>query len=92
MIGSIVVEAIVYDPQSLKEKRSVLKSVITRIRQRYNVSIVESDFQDVWQRTEWSIISVGTAKTQAEKELQKALAIIDNHPNLEITNVSWEWL
>ncbi|MDG5788993.1 DUF503 domain-containing protein [Evansella sp. AB-P1] len=92
MIGTIIVEGIVYEAQSLKEKRSVLKSVITRIRQRYNISIIESDHQDVWQRVEWSLVSIGTTRTQAEKELQKALAIIDSHPTLEVTKVSWEWL
>lgn len=92
IIGSIIVEAILYDAQSLKDKRSVLKSVSTRIRQKYNVSITESDHQDVWQRTEWIIVSVGTVRTQAEKELQRALTIIDSHPDLEVTKVDWEWL
>ncbi|MDQ0253669.1 uncharacterized protein YlxP (DUF503 family) [Evansella vedderi] len=92
ILGTIIVDAIIYDAQSLKDKRSVLKSVSTRIRQRYNVSITESDHQDVWQRTQWIVVSVGTARTQVEKELQRALTVIDNHPDLEVTTVDWEWL
>ncbi|MCD8511655.1 MAG: DUF503 domain-containing protein [Bacillus sp. (in: Bacteria)] len=92
MIGSLTVEAILYDAQSLKDKRSVLQSVSTRIRQKFNVSIVESNHQDVWQRTEWFIVSVGTARSQVEKELQRALAIFDSQGELEVTKVDWEWL
>ena len=92
IIGSIVVEAIVYNAQSLKQKRSVIKSVATRIRQRYNVSITESDHQNVWQRTEWAIVSVGTVRTQPEKELQRALAVIEDKHDLEVSRVTWEWL
>lgn len=92
IIGLIQVEALLYESQSLKEKRSVLQSVTTKIKQRFNVSIIESNYQDVWQRTEWTIVSVGTSRIQVEKEIKRALSIIDNHPNLEVTSVQWEWL
>lgn len=92
IIGCLIVEAILYNAHSLKDKRSVLQSVSTRIRQKFNVSIAESDHQDVWQRTEWIIVSVGTARSQVEKELQRALSIFDSQGDLEVTKVDWEWL
>ncbi|UCZ51683.1 DUF503 domain-containing protein [Bacillus shivajii] len=91
IIGTLIVEALLYDPQSLKEKRSILKSITTRIRQRYNVSVVESNHQNVWQRTEWTIVAVSTDKVQAEKELQKSLSIIDEHESVEVSQIMWEW-
>lgn len=92
IIGTVVVEAFFYNSHSLKEKRSILKSITSKIKQRYNVSIIESDHQNLWQRTEWTIVSVGTSRTQVEKEIQKSLSIIENHSNLEVTRVHWEWL
>ncbi|MBU9714510.1 DUF503 domain-containing protein [Evansella tamaricis] len=92
IIGTMIVEGIVFDAQSLKDKRSVLKSIGTRVRQKYNVSIIESNHQDVWQRTEWTMVCVGTSKLQVEKELKRAFTIIDNHSDLEVTGVTWEWL
>lgn len=92
IIGTITVEAMIYQSNSLKDKRSVIKSISTKIKQRYNVSIVESNHQNVWQRTEWMICSVGTTRAQVEKELQRALAIIDHDVNIEVTAVHWEWL
>ena len=82
----------IYESNSLKNKRSVIKSISTKIKQRYNVSMVESNHQNVWQRTEWTIVSVGTTRTQVEKELQRALAMIDHDINIEVTTLHWEWL
>ncbi|ADU30712.1 DUF503 domain-containing protein [Evansella cellulosilytica] len=92
IIGLVVVEALIMNAHNLKDKRSVLKSVITKAKQRYNVSIVESSHQDVWQRAEWSIVTVGNSRTQAETEIRRAVSIIDNHPDTEITSINWEWL
>ena len=36
---------------SLKDKRQVLRSVSGTVARRFNVSIAEVDFQDLWQRT-----------------------------------------
>ncbi|HWI48773.1 MAG TPA: DUF503 domain-containing protein, partial [Rummeliibacillus sp.] len=44
-------EFFVPSAHSLKEKRAVLQRMITRTKQKYNVSIAEIDHQDVWQRT-----------------------------------------
>ncbi|SER59722.1 DUF503 domain-containing protein [Salipaludibacillus aurantiacus] len=91
-IGSLIIEAMIYNAQSLKQKRSVTKSVAARLKQRLNVSIAEINHQDVWQRTEWAIVSVSAEKKQAEKELQKAISILETYNDLEITNITWEWL
>ncbi|MCK4351047.1 MAG: DUF503 domain-containing protein, partial [Candidatus Krumholzibacteria bacterium] len=37
---------------SLKEKRFVLNSLKARLRNRFNVSVCEIDYQDKWQRSE----------------------------------------
>lgn len=34
---------------SLKEKRSRIKPLVTRLHKEFNVSVCELDFQDVWQ-------------------------------------------
>lgn len=51
MIGFAECECIIYDASSLKEKRAVLKRIITRIRGRFNVSVSEIAYQDSWRRT-----------------------------------------
>ncbi|MCU9612063.1 DUF503 family protein [Caldibacillus lycopersici] len=91
MILSAEVECIIYDAHSLKQKRSVLKRIITRIQQRFNLAIAEIDHQDVWQRTKLAIVTVSSSKIIAEKELQQAFELIDSFPEIErgITQIEW---
>lgn len=37
--------------RSLKDKRRIIKSLTTRLRNNFNISISEIDYQDLWQRT-----------------------------------------
>ncbi|MBZ5749913.1 DUF503 domain-containing protein [Metabacillus rhizolycopersici] len=92
MIGYVDCECIIYDSQSLKDKRAVLQRVLTRIKQKYNVSISEIDFQDTWQRTKFGIVAISSQKVQTEKELQSVLHFIDSFPEIERTVTTIEWL
>ena len=91
MIGYIDCECIIYDSQSLKDKRAVLQRVLTRIKQRYNVSISEIEFHDMWQRTFFGIVAISSSKVQTERELQNVLQFIDSFPEIERTVTSFEW-
>lgn len=43
---------------SLKEKRKTLQSIIARIRKRYNISICEAEYHDLWQRSKIGFTAV----------------------------------
>ncbi len=91
MIGFIRCECLIYNAQSLKEKRMVLQRILTRLKQRYNVSVSELDYQDLWQRTEIGIAAVASSRAAAEKELERALKMIDSYPEIERAQTSYEW-
>lgn len=91
MIGFVECECIIHDASSLKEKRAVLKRIITRIRAKFNVSVSEIDYQDTWQRTSFGIAAVSSSRVQTEKELQRVLAFIDSFPEIERTITRTEW-
>lgn len=92
MILSVEVECIIYDVQSLKEKRSVLKRIMSRIQNRFNVAIAEVAYQDVWQRTKIAIVTVSSTKAVAEQIVQQALSLIDSFPDIERSETVTEWL
>jgi uncharacterized protein YlxP (DUF503 family) len=92
IIGVAACECIIYDAHSLKEKRAVLQRILTRLKQKYNVSVSEVDYQDVWQRTKIAIAAVASARVPAEIELQHALKLIDSFPEIERTITDIEWL
>lgn len=91
-IGFVRIELLIYDVQSLKEKRSVVKSIRTKLMQRYNVAVSETGFTNTWQRTELGIVTISKEKTICERELQRALALIDSYPEVERTITEFEWL
>lgn len=91
MIASINCECVIYNAQSLKEKRAVLQRILTRLKQRYNIAVAEVGYQDVWQRTEIAIVSVSSDRVACEREVQKALEMIDSFPEIERTVTTMEW-
>lgn len=91
MIGLAECECIIYDAQSLKDKRAVLQRILMRLKQRYNVSVSELDFQDVWQRTKIGIVTISSSRKASEQELMRALSMIDSFPEIERTITSFEW-
>ena len=58
--------------QSLKDKRRILKSLKDRLHQRFNVSVAETDHQDLWQRAELTCSVVATDRRHAESVLTAA--------------------
>jgi uncharacterized protein len=62
----------VFGCHSLKEKRSVVKSLKDRLHDRFNVSVSETGHQDLWQRAELTACVVAGQKKIAESVLQSA--------------------
>ena len=83
IVGLIACECIIYNAHSLKDKRAVLQRIMTRLKQKFNISIAEVDFQDTWQRTKIAMAVVSSARNPAEIELQKALKFSDSFPEIE---------
>ena len=72
VIGVISWELEIFGCQSLKEKRSVVKSLKDRLHDRFNVSAAETAHQDVWQRAELTACVVAGQKKIAEQVLESA--------------------
>lgn len=92
VIGLCALECHIYDAHSLKDKRAVLQRIMMRLKQKYNLSVAEVEFQDVWQRTKLAIAVVSSARVSAEKEIQHALKLIDSFPEIERTITEIDWL
>jgi uncharacterized protein len=92
IVGIAVCECIINDAHSLKEKRAVLQRILTRLKQKHNVSVSEVGFQDVWQRTKIAIAAVTSNRVSTEREIQNAIKFIDSFPEMERTITDIEWL
>jgi uncharacterized protein YlxP (DUF503 family) len=85
-------EFIIPTAHSLKEKRAVLKSMLTRSKQRFNVSAAEVDHQNVWQRTRIAFVTVSSSKELADKEMEQVLQYLESNPEWECLEVQKEYL
>ncbi len=75
---------------SLKEKRSVLRSLKDRLRHKFNVSIAETGLQDVHARAELTIALVASDGRLAASMLDKIDAFVESHGGASITRVTRE--
>ena len=63
---------------SLKGKRRVLKSIITRVRSKFNVSTAEVDDNELWQLATLGICCVSNNKRYTNEVLSKVVDFIVN--------------
>ena len=75
---------------SLKEKRSVVRSLRDRLRHKFNVSVAETGMQDVHARAELSVALVASDGRMAESILDKADRLVESHGGAVILRVRRE--
>ncbi|MAE97129.1 MAG: cytoplasmic protein [Deltaproteobacteria bacterium] len=76
-VGAARVELMVHGSQSLKQKRGVVKSIMQRTRNRFNVSIAEVGGQDTWQIAVLGLTTAANESGIARQRLEKAIDFID---------------
>jgi uncharacterized protein len=86
VIGVITWDLEILAAQSLKEKRSVVKSLKDRLHDRFNVSAAETGHQDLWQRSEITACVVANDRRLAESVLQNADGLVANEYRARIIN------
>jgi len=63
---------------SLKGKRQVLKSITTRVSNKFNVSVAEVDDQDLWQLATLGVCCVSNNGRHTNEVLSKVVSFIAN--------------
>jgi uncharacterized protein YlxP (DUF503 family) len=69
-VGVLTLELRLDDAHSLKDKRHTVKSLKDRLRGKFNVAVAEIDYQDLWQRSLVSAVTVSGDHAHAEQVLQ----------------------
>lgn len=75
-IGTVKVWLRLPENHSLKGKRQVVKSITSRVRQRFNVSIAELDDQDRWQTATLGIACISSTGQQVNRVLNQVVDFI----------------
>jgi uncharacterized protein YlxP (DUF503 family) len=94
VVGVCQVDLRIPGNASLKGKRKVLRKIIDRVKNRYNISISEIGDNDLWQRSQLGLSVVGNDSRHINSSLDKIINFIDGmnvaeivHSEIEIIHV-----
>jgi uncharacterized protein YlxP (DUF503 family) len=77
---------------SLKEKRSVLKSLKDRLHNEFNVSVAETGHHEVWQSAELTACLVAVDRRRAESVLSSLDRFVEANPLCRIVDSATTFL
>ena len=69
-VGVMILELRMDESHSLKDKRHFVKGLKDRLRGKFNVSVAEIDYQDLWQRGLIAVAAVSAEHSHVEQVLQ----------------------
>lgn len=90
VVGTGKIKFKLYGVSSLKEKRRIVKSIINRIKNNFNISIAETDYNDshLWAQIGFSI--TGNDSRMVNSKLDKVLNLADHIGLAQITDTQIE--
>lgn len=92
IIGILSVSVHIPGSQSLKDKRRVIKSLIEKTRNRFNVAIAEIGEHDLWQKSLFGIVCIANEKKFVNHLLDKVLNYIRSVPLISLIDYQIEIL
>lgn len=87
LIGSLTVKIYISYVHSLKEKRSIVKSIIAKLKNKFNISIAEVAENDKWQLAVLGMAIVSTNQEIIDKQISEIIAFIEANYDVEITEI-----
>jgi uncharacterized protein YlxP (DUF503 family) len=90
VVGTGLITLRLHDCRSLKGKRKVVKSMIARLRNNFNVSIAEVGANDIYQRAEIGFCLVGNDTALINSKIDKIINMAENLGLAEIIDTEME--
>ena len=73
-----------YESNSLKDKRQVIKSIMERLKSRFNISIAEVDLNDSWKTSIIGFACVTNDTNHANQILSNVIKFMEGDNRVEI--------
>jgi len=77
IVGAALIELHVHGSHSLKAKRGVVKSLVTRVRNKFNVAVAEVGGQDTWQRAVLGVSACGSDALRVRQVLERVIDFVE---------------
>jgi uncharacterized protein YlxP (DUF503 family) len=92
VVGICHLDLLLGENHSLKEKRHIMRKLIDRVRHRFNVAISEVGDNDLWQRAQIGICTVGNDRRHINSSLDKIIDFIEGMHLVEMVHTEMEIL
>ncbi len=92
VIGVCSLKLRIYESNSLKDKRHIIKSIIKKIQSRFNVSIAELELNDSWQFSLIGFACVSNNTAYVNQIISNVIKFIDSDGRVEIIDHNIEIL
>jgi uncharacterized protein YlxP (DUF503 family) len=76
-VGTCLITLQLYGVNSLKDKRRILKPVLSRLPKEFNIAAAEVDHNDVWRTAVIGLAVIGNDTAYLHAKLEKAVAWIE---------------
>lgn len=90
VVGTLKIEFYLHENRSLKGKRKIVKSMVDRVKHKFNVSVAEIGSNDMWQKIELGISTVGNDRRHIDASLGTILGYIESLYLAEIVDTKTE--
>ena len=77
VVGTLLIELRLPGNHSLKGKRQVVKSLLARLHNRYNVAAAEVDNNDRWQVATIGVACVSNSAPHAREILENVITVLE---------------
>jgi len=90
VIGTGIIILRIHDCQSLKGKRKVVKSIINRMINSFNVSVAEVGANEIYQRAEIGFSLVGNDRQVINSKIDKIFNMVEKIGLAEVIDTDME--
>jgi uncharacterized protein YlxP (DUF503 family) len=92
VVGVCQLDLRIPDNHSLKGKRHVMRKMIDQVKHRFNVAISEVGDNDLWQRAQIGICTVGNDRRHINSSLDKVIDFVEKMNLVEMIHTDIEIL
>ena len=90
VVGIGIITFRLHDCRSLKGKRKIVKSIISKMRNNFNASVAEVALNDIHQRAEIGFSLVGNDKPLVNSKMDKIFNMVEDLGLAEIIDTEME--
>ena len=83
-VGCLELDLLLGDVRSLKQKRSLVRPVVSELRRRYDVSVAEAGHLDLHRRALVGVAVVAADRAHCVDVLDACERLVAGHPELDL--------